>query len=145
MSTVALVSCVKAKRSVSSPARDLYTSALFRAMRRYAEAQADAWFILSAEHGLVHPEQVLDPYERTLNKMTTAERRVWAQRVQQSLLTELPAPSNVVILAGLRYREFVVPFLREHGFLVTIPLAGLRLGHQLQRLKALTRNHVETL
>ena len=52
---VALVSCVKSRRPEPAPARDLHTSPLFRAMRRYAESHADAWYILSAKHGLVEP------------------------------------------------------------------------------------------
>lgn len=48
---VALVSCVKTKRDTPHPAKDLYTSPLFKGLRRYAEAHADTWFILSAEFG----------------------------------------------------------------------------------------------
>ncbi len=51
---VALVSCVKSKRAVASPARELYVSPLFKGMRAYAETRADAWYILSAEHGVLH-------------------------------------------------------------------------------------------
>jgi hypothetical protein len=50
---VALVSCVKAKRTSAAPASDLYTSQLFRALRGYAIGHADAWYVLSAEHGLL--------------------------------------------------------------------------------------------
>ena len=51
---VALVSCVKSKQDSPAPAGDLYTSPLFRSFRRYAEANADVWYVLSAEHGLLH-------------------------------------------------------------------------------------------
>jgi hypothetical protein len=62
---VALVSCVKSKRTSESPARDLYTSPLFTKMRRYAEQHAEAWFILSAEHGVLAPDQLVAPATRT--------------------------------------------------------------------------------
>jgi hypothetical protein len=132
---IALVSCVKRKAPVATPARDLYTSDLFRKMRRYAEANADSWYILSAEHGLLHPDQVVDPYEKTLNKMRVADRMAWADRVQKQLFEILPAGSQVIILAGERYRENLVPFLRERGHKVSIPLEGLSFGRQLQRLR----------
>jgi hypothetical protein len=75
MSTrVALVSCVKSKRSAPTPACDLYTSPLFRHLRGYAEANADTWYILSAGHGLLRPDQVVAPYERTLNNAGGAAR-----------------------------------------------------------------------
>src|SRR5688500_18134199 len=110
---VALVSCVKSKLNRPAPAKDLYTSPLFRALRTYAESHADAWYILSAEHGLVHPDQVLAPYERTVNRLDRAERLQWAEKVRLDLASRLPAGADVVILAGGRYREGLVPFLRE--------------------------------
>jgi hypothetical protein len=66
---LALVSCVKRKASGPRPAKDLYVSPLFRALRTYAETSSDTWYILSAEHGLLHPETVVAPYERTLMRM----------------------------------------------------------------------------
>lgn len=132
---VALVSCVKQKRDSAAPARDLYLSPLFRGLRHYAETHADTWYILSAEHGVLHPAQVIEPYERTLNTMRKRERVSWAERVQHQLLELIPVDSEVILLAGLRYREEIEPFLRERGFRVFVPFAGLRIGEQLQRLK----------
>jgi uncharacterized protein DUF6884 len=134
-SRVALVSCVKQKQNCTSPARDLYISQLFQGLRRYAEANADVWYILSAEHGVLRPETVVAPYERTLNKMPKRERLIWADRVQKQLLEVLPPDAEVILLAGLPYRERIEPFLRERGFLVQVPLEGLTIGKQLQRLK----------
>ena len=136
---IALVSCVKQKRSSAAPARDLYISELFRGLRRYAEARAGAWYILSAEHGLLHPDQVVAPYERTLNTMRKPERLAWASRVQRQLLEVLPASAEVILLAGARYRENLEPFLRSMGYEVSVPLAGLVLGKQLQYLKEIAR------
>lgn len=132
---VALVSCVKQKRGTAAPARDLYVSQLFRGLRRYAETHADSWYILSAEHGVLRPEQVIEPYERTLNKMRKRDRIAWAERVQQQLAELLPAEASVILLAGLRYREEIVPFLLKRGVPVSVPLEGLSFGQQLQRLK----------
>jgi hypothetical protein len=132
---IALVSCVKAKRPSAAPAGDLYISQLFRALLANAEATADHWYILSAKHGLVHPDQVLAPYEQTLNRMPKRERVAWADAVWADLLKVLPADAEVVFLAGARYREGLEDRLREHGFAVTVPLEGLGIGKQLQRLK----------
>jgi hypothetical protein len=134
---IALVSCVKSKQPSPAPAKDLYTSPLFRGTRAFAEANADAWYILSAEHGLLHPDQVIAPYERTLNKMGKAARQEWAERVQGQLAAVLPPRAEVIVLAGERYREGLVPFLENRGYQVSIPLEGLPFGRQLQRLKEL--------
>lgn len=135
---IALVSCVKAKQSHPAPAGELYTSQLFRRLRAYAVANADRWFILSAEHGVLSPDAIVAPYERTLNNMRIHERRAWANRVQEQLIHVIPADSDVLVLAGIRYREQLVPFLRSSGFTVTIPLEGLSIGRQLQRLASLS-------
>lgn len=132
---VALVSCVKTKQKADAPARDLYTSALFRGMRRYAEQNADAWYILSAKHGLLGPREVVAYYEQTLNDMPVADRLAWAERVEQALLKVLQPRAEVIILAGKRYRENLVPFLEQHEFSVTVPMAGLAFGLQLRWLK----------
>ena len=143
MTRVALVSCVKKKRGSAAPAGDLYLSQLFRGLRHYAEAHADVWYILSAEHGVLHPEQVIEPYERTLNAMPKRDRLAWAERVEQQLLELLPADAEVILLAGSRYREEIEPFLRRQGFHVTIPLEGLGIGKQLQQLKrAVNMTHI---
>ncbi|XKH61050.1 hypothetical protein LG290_04650 [Halomonas sediminis] len=134
---IALVSCVKSKQSVPSRARDLYTSALFRGLRGYAEHQADEWFILSAQYGLVHPDQKIAPYEKTLNKMRKNERAAWAEKVMHELTEILPEKAEVIFLAGVRYREGLVPLLRDMGHTVSVPLEGLSFGRQLQQLKEL--------
>ena len=139
-SRIALVSCVKTKQESAAAAEDLYTSTWFRYCRRYAEQNADRWFILSAEHGVLRPEQRIDPYERALMTMSKQARIAWAGRVQQQLLELLPASAVVIVLAGIRYRENVAPFLEERGFTITVPMLGKRSGQQLQWLKEQTRD-----
>lgn len=125
---IALVSCVKKKQASRKPAQDLYVSDLFKSMRRYAEKNAKSWLILSAKHGLIRPGHVIAPYELTLNTMRKADRMAWAARVQDQLTEALPPRAKVIVLAGERYRERLVPFLIDQGFEVEIPMKGLRLG-----------------
>jgi hypothetical protein len=132
---LALVSCVKLKGPEPVAAKDLYVSALFRAMRHYAETHADRWMILSAKHGLLAPNTVIGRYERTLNQMSAKERREWSTRVLSALEAELSGVDTVVLLAGERYREGIVPALKERRLQVEVPLEGKGLGQQLQWLK----------
>jgi hypothetical protein len=67
--------------------------------------------------------------------MSKRDRVAWAERVQRQLLKLLPAGAAVVVLAGCRYREGVVPFLESHGFTVEVPMVGLKFGPQLRWLK----------
>lgn len=133
--TVFLVSCVSAKRSTPTPARDLYCSDWFLKATAYVGAQSRNWFILSAKYGLVRPDEVLAPYEMTLNDMSAEDRRIWARKVLVQLRPQCRVGDLVVILAGERYREHLVPTLREWGCDVHEPLAGMRLGEQKRWLK----------
>ena len=73
--TIILVSCVRKKRATASLAKDLYISDWFRKPAAYAGRNSDAWYILSARYGLVEPNQVIEPYDVTLNRMPAAARR----------------------------------------------------------------------
>ncbi len=132
--TVYLVSCVSQKRDHACEARDLYVSDLFRKSRRFAEGSGCPWFILSVEYGLVAPGQVIAPYDRTLNTMRVADRRVWAERVAVQLADVVPNLSRVVFLAGKKYREFLALHLDGCGVEMLIPMEGLRIGEQLRWL-----------
>lgn len=133
MPSICLVSCVSKKRPDPSPAADLYVSQWFVAARAYAERHADHWFILSAEHGLLDPKAVTGPYEKTLNYMPINERRAWSLRVQAQMAIDLPNADRCTVLAGSRYREFLLAYL-ERRYTVDVPMAGLTIGRQLQWL-----------
>jgi hypothetical protein len=141
--TVYLVSCVSKKRTTPSPARDLYISDWFLKARDYVESTQSPWFILSAEYGLVSRDQVLAPYERTLNTMDKAERNAWATRVKAQMETRLPATDRIVVLAGQRYREYLMDYLRHRARRVEIPMEGLSIGRQLQYLGSLVRHSLK--
>ena len=102
--------------------------------RKYVEERCDTWYILSAKFGLVDPYQVISPYEETLNKKPRAEREQWARRVWADLSTRLQGGDHIIILAGERYREYLVPQIIELGYVLEVPMKGLAIGKQLQWL-----------
>jgi hypothetical protein len=134
MNTIYLVSCASKKRSDRLPARDIYVSGLFRETRKYVESTGCPWFILSAKYGLLRPDDIITPYNQTLNKMPVRERRLWAARVLTDLKPILSTVDQVEIFAGKRYREFIEEILRQK-IEVVVPLEGLRIGQQIQWLK----------
>ena len=140
MADICLVACASAKLPHAAAARDLYDSALFKKSRAYAERGFDGWYVLSAKHGLVAPDVVLDPYNLTLNSLGIAARRGWAGRVMGDLRSRLKAGDRVTFLAGKRYREFLEEPLRAMGVDVRVPLEGLRIGEQLARLDKILRS-----
>jgi hypothetical protein len=122
VTTIGLVGCGKGKLDHAAPARSLYTGDLFRKASGYCIANYDAWYILSAKHGLLDPDEVIEPYDLSLKNLSAEERRrVLAQIDDLGLTSE-----TFYIHAGERYSEHLVPHLRYLR-----PLKGLGIGKQL--------------
>ena len=69
-----------------APARDLYVSPLFRLNLKYAQIlRPDAIFIVSALYGLLDLDTVVEPYNLTLNTMSSHDVQDWAKRVLKQL------------------------------------------------------------
>lgn len=128
-----LVGCVKTKLDAPAPAKDLYVSALFRKERAYAERSGARWFVLSAEHGLVQPEQVLHPYDLRLSKTSRAYRRSWGARVVEQLRHAVGSLDGrtIELHAGSAYTDAIRALLSAEGATVVEPLAGLTMGARL--------------
>lgn len=83
---IGLIGCTKRKLDYPCPARELYTaSILFRRAKAYCEHHYDAWYVLSAKHGLVHPDTVIAPYDVALKQMKRPARRAWGESVSRQL------------------------------------------------------------
>ena len=131
---VGLVGCVKRKLGHAAPAAELHVSPLFVGRRSFVECSCGRWLVLSALHGVVRPETVLEPYDVTLNNASRAERRLWAAKVLRQLDEELGSCAGLIfeIHAGANYTDFgLVSGLRSRGATIEQPVAGLRMGEQL--------------
>ncbi len=122
-----LVACGKRKRSFRSKAGDLYIGSLFRKAKAWAEREGDEWGILSAEHGLLLPEDEIDPYEKTLRSLSRDDYRRWCLSTRKEISIQWPK-AHLVCLAGKLYRGGV-PDGHE------APLEGLGMGRQMAWLK----------
>jgi len=123
---------VAGKQAGPVPAAQIYTSTWFRKVRKLVELAGTPWFILSAEHGLLSPDTPVRSYDRTLNTMRAAERRAWAEMVTRQMEAQLPNADEVVLFAGIRYRVYLLPWLQANYALVSVPMAGMPIGKQLE-------------
>lgn len=133
---IVLISCVSKKLPHRAKVKNLYVSTLFKYNLKYANTLgADSIYILSAKHGLLSLNEEIEPYELTLNNMPANEVKKWANKVKQQLTAvTLLDEDEFIFLAGDKYRKYLLPHIKH----VQIPLVGLRIGKQLQRLKELT-------
>jgi hypothetical protein len=100
---------------------------------RVAERVGLPWFILSAEHGLVVPDEWFSPYERYLPDTPASFRRAWGTWVVErlELLTGTLDGRTIEVHAGSAYVHALRGPLSGKGASVYEPLAGLGLGQRL--------------
>lgn len=118
---VFLVSCGKTKQSSVVEAKKLYISDRFKKSRASVEATGCPWFVISAKHGLLNPDRIIAPYNKTLKGATLECRKKWAKKVKKQMDTNLPDGRIIVILAEKDYYEYLIPYLKERFAHVMIP------------------------
>lgn len=130
MNKIVLLSCGKGKLSQRTNAGEMYTGNLFTKSRRYAEKKLnpDKLFILSAKYGLLRQDEVIEPYDMTLNDMGVAAKRQWADKVLRQLGSHTDLDNDYfVFLAGKNYRDQLISHIMHY----CVPMKGLRIGKQL--------------
>lgn len=133
---VALVGCASQKLKRPAPARELYVSALFKKASAYAQQEADSWFILSAKHGLVHPDEVLEPYDVKLGTKQAGPIHDWSQKVRAQLIEHVPVYAEVLLLAGGQYQYAIGSPSNPSPWRVHDPMKGMQIGQRLQFLNS---------
>lgn len=137
---VGLVACGKSKLDGAAPAKDLYTGNLYSAASTYAEAKYDAWYILSARHGLLHPNQIVEPYDERMQDKTGDQLHHWCNRVDShfrgwacgyGLWSHRGNSITVWLHAGVAYRAPLTAMWSGLSWRLEEPLAGLGIGEQL--------------
>ncbi len=130
---IALISCSKLKKPYKCRACELYSaSTLFSLSYEYAKVNADRVYIISAKHGLVGENEIIAPYDETLNEKTSVERQAWSQMVLSQLKQVCDIQSTAfIILAGKNYYEYLLPHLPH----ASLPLGKLPMGKRIEFLQ----------
>lgn len=142
----ALVGCGADKANRAKPAKKLYTGPYFSENRRYARNVCDDWVILSAKHHVVQPDEVIEPYDKTLNNMNEDERKEWAARTFEQLLDlDWDGYETAVILAGKNYWQYFEARLSELNAEVEFPISEAGgMGDQMSKAQELVDEEVST-
>lgn len=124
---VVLVACCDAKLPLAARAGDIYRSDLFLKARAWAERNGSRWFILSAKHGVLAPDTMIDPYDVSMIGRTRDERHSWDAMVLAQL--RVHGVTSGTVLAGRKYRGWIAdrPF--------AVPMEGMGIGAQKGWLK----------
>lgn len=138
MKTIVFLSCCKSKLDHPAPARELYTGALFRKALAYAEKvlKADAVRIFSAKYGMVHPDQVIEPYALVMfNQGTIREEGIGMTQAQRAEWYRITIPKAVELTAGASRIVYLCNKHYRKGMPVgEVPMDGKVFGQCLQWL-----------
>ncbi len=139
---IVLVQCTASKRDGEHPARDLYDeSDYFVKQRAYAEANADRWYVQSAEYGLLHPDDEVASYNTHAKDLDDPD--AWGEEIAADLASRVPADAVVEILGGAKYADPLTPALERRGFEVKEPLRGQGIGTRKRSLMDMTNQTLE--
>lgn len=134
---IGLVACCSKKLNTESLAKDMYISILFKYSMKYLNERCDKIFILSAKYGLLELNDKIATYDKTLNEMNKADRINWSNDVLKKLKSKTNLENDqFIILAGKRYREKLVKYIKNYD----IPMETLGIGKQLKFLKEANNN-----
>ncbi|MEP7224962.1 MAG: DUF6884 domain-containing protein, partial [Actinomycetota bacterium] len=130
---VIVLGCVKTKGPAPAKAKDLYISALWSKRRRYAEASGRPWYIYSAEHGIIDPDVMIEPYDVAMSRLPSHQVRAKGIQAAAQLETLVGALRGKVIEihAGASYVRSIAEPLAKRGAILRNPLGRLKFGPQL--------------
>jgi len=98
-------------------------------MKEFAEANGRQWYILSAKHGLLHPNTVVEPYDDF--GLSESQAQGIATKLVEKDVT------HVDIVAGKKYTESLIPELEARGIEVKEYCKGLSIGKRMAQLSKL--------
>jgi hypothetical protein len=139
-----LMACSATKGATPAPAFELYLGVMYSTFRANAPATRPAVVILSAKHGFLSADQVIDPYEQ---RMSEARADEMLAELPDFDAIEWPAGVRSILLAGGKtYRRVMRAAIErriELGLLdrdVTIEETAGGIGYQRAQLGAYLRS-----
>lgn len=131
---IALVAAPRQQRGTICRAREQYErSPIFRRARDFCERSGGEWYILSAAHGLLPPQQVIGPELRPLHALWAEERATWAAKVAAALYERAAHSAEPPTFALYASQRFADALLRAApGLEILLPLGGMLLRERLR-------------
>ena len=138
---IIFVGCGKSKSVIPCIAERMYVGNYFTTCMKYARSicgKNDTIYILSAKHGVLPLQKVIQPYNETLNDFSESEYAVWLDMVVKQLRTlNIQQNESVVFLCGKNYYKGLINYFTNY----TIPLEQFEgMGYQIQYMQKCIRS-----
>lgn len=130
---IIFIGCVKQKQDKRCTAETLYNSTLFKYALSYAKKlKPRKIYILSAKYGVLELNDIIEPYDVTLNKKNKKEKQIWAYNCYRQLQEKgVNFNEPTVWLCGTNYREYLMQKFTNN----IVPIKNMGLGKQLKFFK----------
>lgn len=131
---IVFISCTKKKLGHPCSAKEMYTaSQWFRGGWQYAKSlNPDDIYILSAKYGLLRPDDIIEPYNKTLITENINAIKIWSTMVAKQIRNEgINTFDYAVFLCGFNYRRFIRNLFPNR----IEPLAHMGIGQQMRYFK----------
>lgn len=137
MRTVVLVTCTSDKHKDRHAAGYIYTKS--SNFRRYMElahllTDSESIFVISALHGLLSLDTVIDWYDYTLMGKPKSVKGAWGIRVAEQIKSRFNvSETRFIVLAGADYFVPLLPHLPN----MEVPLKGVTMGYRPAKVEEL--------
>ncbi|WP_244125172.1 DUF6884 domain-containing protein [Burkholderia gladioli] len=139
-----VLACSATKLAHAAPAIELYRGVMYSTYRANVRAEtAPAVMILSARHGFIRPDTVIEPYEQ---RMTEARAEALLEEFARAMPAAWPTGARTILLAGGKNYRRVMRAALERQAECGVGPAGASvaetsgsLGYQRQQLSAFLR------
>ena len=138
---VIVIPCVGKKLEHAAPASEMYQSQFFKALSTFCKNSGLPWYINSAKYGLLHPDEVIEPYNLAVKHNDNMKRsskplpplvdkEEFLERQKQAARMLEPM-ENRIYLMSKAYCQLLPPARKP--FSGKIWLGQVKLAHQLAR------------
>jgi hypothetical protein len=122
---VVLVGSSGATGEGAEAAGRLFRSDGFARAREHAVHSRLPWFVLSAKHGLLDPDDVISPFEVQIDDQSAAYRSAWGEWVVAQLADRVQLDGvTVEVHGGVDFAQPLRQPLTRRGAVLDIPLPG---------------------
>ena len=127
---IVFLSCGKTKAKYTCKAFEMYQGELFKKSFEYAKSlNPRKIYILSAKYKLLELNDIISPYELTLNKMNKQQQKKWAYDCYLQLKAKgQDFNEEAIFLCGENYRKYLSQVFKN----AKAPLQGVSFGNQLK-------------
>lgn len=133
MKNICFVGCTKSKQNYECSAKEMYSkSVYFNKQLKYIDFMYNCeYYILSAKYGLLSPDTKIQPYDLSLNYMSTEEYNKWVDIVSKEIIENIDINNvNAIFLCGKKYRGKLMNLFKNYEE----PFKSLGIGQQMKKM-----------